>query len=84
MELQAKKTELAFVKSELVEAAKSIETLTRENEQMANACLGNNHADTLLKIVKQEREDLQKKLQHARDRLEDMEMLKKERTQLIA
>lgn len=51
---------------------------------MANACLGNNHADTLLKIVKQEREDLQKKLQHARDRLEDMELLKKERTQLIA
>jgi len=50
------------LKSELKEVNASLSEMKREREEMITAEMSNSHADTMIKLLKQERDDLHKRL----------------------
>ena len=84
LDLKQRDDEIAFLRGELQQATASLAQASRDREDLITEEMGQKHSDTMLKVIKQERDDLTKKLQHAKERLGDLDALKRERATLLA
>jgi len=84
LDLKQRDAEIAYLKTELEGATTNLAQAKRDKEELISEEMGQKHSDTMLRVVKQERDDLTKKLQHAKERLADLDSLKKERFTLLA
>jgi hypothetical protein len=84
LDLNQRDAEIAFLRGELETATANLAQANRDKEELISEEMGQKHSDTMLKVVKQERDNLTKKLSHAQERLTDLEALKKERVILLA
>jgi len=83
LDIQQRDGEIKQLKGELEQTAASLAQANRDKEELITEEMGQKHSDKMLRIIKQERDELSKRLQSAKEKLADFDAIKRERSQLI-